>query len=102
MSNIETYNIEMNWFNTLYKQFNSILEVDDWIINKGYEAEFDKIVGAIGEPFLSHIDREKRVLKIISEKLDLYREEIKKIIDYCASRKIYFNYHEKKEIESYI
>lgn len=102
MSNIETYNIEMNWFNTLYKQFNSILEVDDWIINKGYEAEFDKIVGAIGEPFLSHIDREKRVFKIISEKLDLYREEIKKIIDYCASRKIYFNYHEKKEIESYI
>ncbi|MEI2446056.1 DNA-methyltransferase [Priestia megaterium] len=88
-------------FNTLISDFEQVIgfkiDMPDKIL-----LQLEKMTKEIDTDCSSFEERKEKLIKILNEKLELNKETYKSIIDYLASQKVYFNYHEKLEIESLV
>ncbi|MCY8921156.1 DNA-methyltransferase [Bacillus atrophaeus] len=86
-------------FNSLIDDFEQIIgfKID---IPKKILSQLEKMTEEINADSVSFEKRKENLIKILNEKLELNKETYKNIIDYLASQKVYFNYHEKLELES--
>jgi DNA modification methylase len=81
--------------------------------------DFEKVVGHSYMPIKEYVQLTEKLIEFcdfevssqkvrktacifaINQKLELNKENIKALIDFAASQKIYFNYHDKKSIKDY-
>lgn len=89
-------------FTDLKNEFDIFLKLEEWSCSYALEKEFNELCTALcsnNVPIYQH-ERERVTLRIICEKLDMFNSDFKQIVDYCASIKVYFNYHEKNKLQS--
>ena len=83
-------------YQTIYRYFIQILQIDNWEPPISFESEFSAIATQIGEPTMaSKASFIKSLCPVLSDKLSLYAEILKRSIDYIARDGIFLNYHEK-------
>lgn len=73
----------------------------DFVPKHEYVLEAQKLIESCNDSLLEKTTRENACFFSINQKFEFNRDSIKSLIDFAASRKLYFNYHEKKLIKNY-
>ncbi len=66
-----------------------------------YILETQKLIDSCKDSILPMLLRDEACFLSINQKFELNKEGIRLFIDFAASQKVYFNYHEKKMIKNY-
>ncbi|PEB33264.1 hypothetical protein COM77_26685 [Bacillus cereus] len=86
----------------LVKDFENIVGIDLDLPGKVVE-ELNNLQNDLRNVEIHSFDyRKEKLIELINHKLDLNKEKYKELIDYFASQRIIFNYHEKKLIEELV
>lgn len=85
-------------FNVLVKDFNQIVGVD-FMPSSEYKNQTIALLNYCQNNIYSEQTRRNNCINSINQKFELNKSRIKSLIDFAAKQKIYFNYHEKKELK---
>lgn len=87
----------------LIGDFNQIVNIIEWTPTKEYKEMLNSLVFNLNKYLISNENkRTSNLIKLINEKFNLNNATFKNIIDSCAKYKVYFNYHEKAKVLSYL
>ena len=90
----------MKDFRSILRIFKSTLGVPAWECPPTYQEQYEKLISAIETPAIDYQDMVDILLRVVVDKLDLYREKIQKLYDDCAHENVFFNYIEKQQIKT--
>lgn len=87
-------------FQLLLNDFENVVG-HSYMPSKEYVQLTEKLIEFCDFKVSSQKVRKTACIFAINQKLELNKENIKALIDFAASQKIYFNYHDKKSIKDY-
>lgn len=80
--------------------FKSTLMVNSWCCPSIYKLQYEQLCKEIGVPAIAYGDMVDIIIRIISEKFDIYHDSVQQLYDRCADYKVFFNYTEKQLIKN--
>lgn len=85
----------MEAFESILHFFKSTLNVGSWACPSIYKQEYEQLSQHIGNPCVDWGEMTDVLIRVISEKFDIYHKFIQNFYDNCALYNVYFNYPEK-------